>query len=470
MLVPWVRSVRGRLALWHAGALAITVLTLYAAGEAVLRRRLEARVDRGLMAALDGAAAALRGERAEGESVEVAAASVVQEALTAREGLAVFDAEGRLLAQRTLPGIDLSPSDVAEPTREASLSTRRVGPSRRVRIATRRLDDRDDGYRLVVFESMDEVDRDVALARWSALLLLPLACGLTALAGWMVAGRTLRPVLSMSRDVRALGAADLQQRIVIPNAHDELGHLAQTFNDLLGRLEGAFERQRRFMADASHELRTPLSIVRTAASMTMQRPEREEVEYREVLDVIRGQADRASRLVDDLFLLARADAGEYPVRRNAVDLSEMTLDCIEAMRVLACVRGIRVTASPGLGSVESPCLADEELLRRMLVNLVENAIAHTPDQGVVEVGLAVDERSYVLSVTDGGDGVPPADRSRVFERFYRVEGDANASGNGAGLGLAISRWIAEAHGGSLHLADGPGCTFVARLPATLTGA
>ena len=460
----WVRSVRGRLALWHAGALAVTVLLLYAAGETVLRHWLEARVDRALTAGLDAAAAALRAELAEGEGAAGAAESVTQEALTARQGVAIFDTRGRLLAQRMLPDLDRSFLDLLPSSSASSLSTRVAGRSRHIRVATRRLDDLDDGYRIAVFESMDEVDQELALARWSALVVLPLACGLTALAGWVIAGRTLRPVLTISRDVRALGAADLQKRIAVSNAEDELGHLAQTFNELLDRLQSAFERQRRFMADASHELRTPLSIVRTAASMTLQRT-RDASEYREALGLIGGQADRASRLVDDMFVLARADAGEYPVRRCEVDLGEIVLDCVAAMRVLARGRGIGLEAAADLGTVEAPCLADGELLRRMLVNLLENAITHTPEQGRVEVGLHANETGYELSVTDGGDGVPLADRGQVFERFYRGGAEASASRNGAGLGLAISRWIAEAHGGSLDLADGPGCTFVARLPA-----
>jgi heavy metal sensor kinase len=460
----WVRSVRGRLALWHAAALAVTVITLCFAGGAVLRRLLEARVDRALVAAADGAAEALREERREGEPAETAAASVAQEALTARQGVAVFDARGRRLAQRPLPGLPAPPWSAPPSAIEVRLSTFAVDGSRRLRLATRRLDDLDDGYTIVVFESMDEVDRDLALARWAALVVLPLACALTALAGWAVAGRTLRPVLSMSRDVRALTAADLRQRIAVPNPDDELGHLAQTFNELLARLEAAFDRQRQFMADASHELRTPLSVVRTAASLSLQRPERAETEYRETLAVIAGQADRASRLVDDLFLLARADAGQYPVRPRPVDLGEIVLDCVDAMRVLSRTRGVSVRTTEGLLAQEAPYLADEELLRRMLVNLIENAVAHTPDQGVVSVDLLGGAQGYTIAVTDHGAGIPTADRDRVFERFYRGDAEERPSRNGAGLGLAISRWIAEAHGGSLTLAEGPGCTFVARLP------
>lgn len=418
------RTVRVRLALWHALALAMTLLALSFVGMAVLRWRLEARVDRSLTVALDGAAAALRSERAEGESPREAAESVARESLTARQGVAILDEEGRLLAKRALPTADLPAGAGAVVDAPATYA---IGASRRVRSAARRLDGLDGGYRLVVYESMDEVDEDLALVRRSALVVLPLACALTALAGWVVAGRTLRPI-----------------------------------RELLGRLESSFDRQRRFMADASHELRTPLSIVRTAASMTLQRAERDQAEYREALDVIGGQAERASRLVDDLLVLARADSGEYPMRRRFVDLGEVARDCIQAMRVLAAARGVAVRAAEGLSGQEAQCLADDELLRRMLANLVENAIAHAPAEGVVEVRLATEAEGYALFVSDSGRGIAPADRARVFDRFYRADGDGARTG--AGLGLAISRWIAEAHGGSLVLADGPGCTFVARLP------
>jgi heavy metal sensor kinase len=474
VLKAWpLGSVRGRLTVWHTTAVVLTVAAMLAAGHRLLARRLESRVDESLRAAMAAALALLADERAEGESQVEAAQSVVRESLTARQAVAVLDAQRNPLAERPLEGSTLAPSLLAgTPTGEAlAFATHASPPGVRVRSATQRVKTHGHEYLVVVAESLREVDGALENLRSVALAILPLACALALLSGWLVSGRALGPVLAMSRSARRLGAANLQDRLEVANPDDELGHLAQTLNELLARLESAFGQQRRFMEDASHELRTPLSIARTAASMTLHRAERTPAEYREALDVVGGQMERATRLVDDLFLLARVDAGQYPVRMHPLDLGELVIECAHASRVLANARSVTIAAPSAASLPESPYRGDEELLRRMILNLLANAVAHTPDGGAVAVALATAERGYRLDITDTGAGVPPGEWERVFERFHRVDGGGRTRTDGAGLGLPIARWVAEAHGGrvTLERSDASGSTFAVDLPAVFSG-
>jgi heavy metal sensor kinase len=445
-----------------------TVAALLLAAHWAIARRLEARVDEGLRASMAAATTLLADERAEGEPRLAAARSVVREALTAREAVAVLDEHGVTLAERPFEGSHLATSTLAAPAANnaLALATHRPASGPRVRAATRRVATHGHEYTIVIAESLADVDGALAGLRSVGLAVLPLACLLALLSGWLVSGRALGPVLSMSRNARQLGAANLKDRLDVTNAEDELGHLAQTLNELLARLESAFNQQRRFMEDASHELRTPLSIARTAASMTLHRSGRPEAEYREALDVIGGQMERATRLVDDLFLLARADAGQYPVRRHPLDLAELVIDCARASRVLAEPRGVSIAFPAAALAPEAPYPGDDELLRRMILNLLANAIAHTPPSGSVSIAVTAAPQTYRIDVTDTGAGLAREEWEAVFERFRRSEGGMRTRTDGAGLGLPIARWVAEAHGGRLELArsDAGGSTFVVDLP------
>ena len=248
---------------------------------------------------------------------------------------------------------------------------------------------------------------------------------------------------------------------------DELGRLARTFNDLLDRLNQSFERQRRFISDASHELRTPISILRGEAEVALSQPERSSEEYRESLAVLQQEAERLGSIVEDLFTLTRADAGEYRLTRSDFYLDELAADCVRATRALAQAKNIALAAAEA--PREMPVRADEELLRRMILNLLDNAIKYTPEGGKVFVACSVVPDGYDLSVTDSGPGIPADLHSRIFERFFRVDRarSRNARDGGAGLGLSIARWIAEAHDGRIDLvrSDATGSVFNVHLPA-----
>ena len=303
-----------------------------------------------------------------------------------------------------------------------------------------------------------------AVEQWNRLLKvsligLPLALLFAAGGGWWLGWYGLRPMRHMVAEAHAITASTLDSRLTVQPSIPEIAQLAGSFNNVLDRLGSALATQRRFMADASHELRTPVSIARTAAQVTLSQPQREEDEYREALDVVARQSARLTRLVDDMLVLARADGGGYPVVTARVLLEQLVIEAAREFGARAEDKNItlRTLVQPSLVT------GDEALLRRMLSNLLANAITYTPDDGAVIISLASTNGTLALRVTDTGRGIPAEEYERVFERFVRL--DPARSAGGSGLGLAIARWIAEIHGGTLHVeSSGPdGTVFTASL-------
>jgi signal transduction histidine kinase len=312
----------------------------------------------------------------------------------------------------------------------------------------------------------------------AVMVAIPLVLLLAGVGGYLLARASLAPVVAMGRQARRISANNLDERLPVKNPRDELGGLAEVLNGLLTRLERAFEQeqrsaeqQRQFMADASHELRTPVAALSSVADVALARQDRDPAELREALDVVRGEGRRLGRLVDDLMLLARADAGELPIRPEALFLEELLHDSARAARGLATSRGITVVAPP---AEEAPFVGDAHLLRRVVMILLDNAIKYTPPGGEVRLSLSRDDGTgrYRITVEDTGPGVPAWAIERIFERFFRVDDsrtrstDDDAKVSSAGLGLPIARWIAVAHGGTVHLdATSPrGSRFVVTLP------
>jgi signal transduction histidine kinase len=216
------------------------------------------------------------------------------------------------------------------------------------------------------------------------------------------------------------------------------------------------------MADASHEFRTPVSVIRSIADVMLGLEHRDEPEYRQALAATREQAIRLGRMVEDMLVLARADAGGYALRPVALYLNELAADCQRTLSGLARERRVALRND----FVEDvPYMGDEDLLRRMLLNLVQNAVQHTAVDGMVLISATHTTTSLTIRVTDEGRGIPDEERARIFERFVQL--DAARRNAGAGLGLPIARWIAEAHGGRLELesSDSGGSVFSVQLPA-----
>jgi signal transduction histidine kinase len=312
---------------------------------------------------------------------------------------------------------------------------------------------------LVVASPLSDVHREQREVQEAMFVGIPIVLLLAAAGGWWLASMGLRPITDMAGRAARIslnGIEDLGET----NRTDELGQLAGAFNGLVARLRAALHTQRQFMADASHELRTPVSVIHSAADVTLSREHREESEYREALGIVGGQARRVSRLVEDMLVLARADAGGYPLRPVDLYLDEVVDECRRAVHVLATERGVTIRSPE---SHEIPFRGDQDLLRRLVLNILQNAVQHTPTGGSVAIDIRQDPDAVKIRVKDQGPGIPPLDQRRIFDRFVQL--DAARRGQGTGLGLPIARWIAEAHRGTLELeASGPdGSTFCVSL-------
>jgi signal transduction histidine kinase len=277
--------------------------------------------------------------------------------------------------------------------------------------------------------------------------------------GWLVGRQTLKPIGQMAAQAAAISEDDPTTRLYTPNPHDELGRLAQAFNGVLDRLARVLHAQRQFMADASHELRTPVSVVRTTAQVSLASETRTAEDYRESMTIVAEQSAHLSRLVNAMFLLSRAEARGLPLVPEAVYIDDLVEESARALRVLARERDISVTTD---GDTGVSFIGDDMLLRQLIRNLLDNAVRHALTGGVVTALVHSAGSAITIRITDDGEGVPEAQRERIFDRFVRL-GSRYA---GAGLGLPIARWIAEAHGGTLVLesSGASGTVFRVTLP------
>jgi heavy metal sensor kinase len=475
-----LESVRARLALWYAGVFALFLALLAVGAYVFLSRATLARTDEYLAETADALANALEAAREGGVPDSVAIEEAFRDFHFRDLAVALYDG-------RTGAALALSPAqaETAEGLSAVDSSPARVELVRRAQDEGETYATREGGHvdtrflttplllggrPVVIAVSRSLVVQETMLreARYTLLLAIPVALALATAGGYVLARKSLQPVVAMSEQAARIGASTLEERLPVVNPRDELGRLASVFNDLLARLARAFEQQRQFMADASHELRTPVAIISGEAELALSRAQRSTEEYRAALGGIGEETRRLAKIVDDCFLLARADAGDRPLVLQELYVDELADECVRAVRSLAARKGIEVELTP---SDELPLRGDEALLRRMLINLLDNAIKYTPTGGRVRVSAVRSDSRYRVEVVDSGPGIPPEARARIFERFFRVRHDRapdGTDGGGAGLGLAIARWIAEQHGGRLELArsDESGSAFVVSLAAS----
>lgn len=312
--------------------------------------------------------------------------------------------------------------------------------------------------------AVDRVQQQALIAQYRTTLLAVLLVALTAssFAAYVIARRGIQPIIEVTATARRIRSTTLHERIEASDFPAELSALADTFNEMLDRLQESFERLSRFSADIAHELRTPVNNLRGEAEVTLGKSRSLE-EYREAIGSCLEEAVGLSRIIDGLLLMARAETPATEFLREDLDLTAELVALQEFYEVAAAEAGVRleVTGKPGLRiSVNRP------LVQRAIGNLVENALAHSPAGGSVQVTAAEDDGSVVITVADTGSGIPAEAVPHVFDRFYRVEADRSSSTGGAGLGLAIVRSIAELHGGraSLQSTMGIGTTVILKLP------
>ena len=319
------------------------------------------------------------------------------------------------------------------------------------------------GEVLVVGTSLE--DQEAALARLLGLMLLggPVGVLLASGVGWLVAGGALRPVERLRIEAEAISGSEPGRRLPVPATRDELARLGESLNRMLGRLEEALERERRFVGDASHELRTPLANLKAELELALRRARSAE-ELTAALHGAAAETDRLARLGEDLLILARTDDGHVPLRKERLDLGQLARDEVESFVGRAAELGIslRVTASDGFHAE-----VDGTRVRQAIGNLIDNALRHTPSGGEVQLSLIAGDDGPTIEVADSGEGFSPEFLDLAFDPFSRSDSTRSRIAGGAGLGLPIVRAIAEAHGGTVAATNRPegGASVVLRLPA-----
>ena len=453
-------SLRARLTLWYSVAL-VVVLCLFGADLTWVQGRIGVRrIDRQLTGETATLATVLGDELKEHANPAQAAEESGRTVAALGRAVAILDESGLPLTA-VWNGLDLHdrlPAATAGP-RAWTVQT----PSGAWRVHTQpQVFDRSTLV-LLVASPLTDVRREQHEVQEALFVAIPIALVLAGGGGLWLASIGLRPITDMALRAAQIPLTGMED-IGHADRTDELGQLARAFNALVARLRSALQTQRQFMADASHELRTPVSVVRTAADVALSRDHRDEADYRETLTIVGDQARRLGRLVADMLVLARADAGGYQLRPVDLYLDELIADCRRAVDVLAAERGVIVDSAE---MPELPFRGDEDLLRQLVVNLLQNAVQHTPSGASVTITSCQDRDGLRIRVTDAGRGIPPADRARIFDRFVQL--DASRRATGTGLGLPIARWIAEAHHGTLVLesSGAAGSTFCVSLPTQM---
>ena len=318
-------------------------------------------------------------------------------------------------------------------------------------------------YDIEVAASTRQFGRSLERFRELLYSLAPLFLILAALGGHLLSRRALAPVDHITQAARSIGAQDLSRRLTVPKTSDELQRLADTLNEMLARLETAFQRVTQFTADASHELRTPVSVMRTNAELALRKP-RSESEYRDALSRILDESEKISRMIEHLLFLARSDSasGLLPMARN--DLAIVLDNACREARVLAEAKHLNFRES--LPQNPLWVQGDSASLERLFMILLDNAVKYTATGGEIDVRLTTEDGFAVADIHDTGSGIAPEDITHVFDRFYRADRARSRESGGTGLGLAIGKWIAEAHRGEIRVDSrlGHGSTFHVRIP------
>lgn len=348
-----------------------------------------------------------------------------------------------------------SPSEVPRPAWTDQVSLRTRPGFREVYLYT------PPGECLLVGRALAPIEEEL---RGFALWLTAIGCGTLGLGlagGWWFSTKALRPVEEIRFAATQVADGRLAARIPVPESSGELGRLSAVLNETFARLEAAFAQQERFTSDAAHELRTPVALILAQAQLALARP-RSDAEYREALETTQRAARRMHGLIESLLELSRLDAGAPSPGRRAADLATLGREQLALLQPLAAKAGITLR-----GDLEpAPCEIDPDRVTQILVNLLENAVKFSPPGSEVRLATRCENGDAVLSVSDHGPGIDPVHLPHVFERFYRADASRNRVTGGAGLGLSISRRIAEAHGGTLTVESraGEGSCFTLHLP------
>jgi heavy metal sensor kinase len=480
MMRRFPTSLRARLTIWYTVVLALVLVAFALLSYNAIARAVALTTDDGLRNAAAALGASIAEEVGDRElhgavptdaSVRRSVAEVVDAFRFDEYHFEVLDAGLRPIGPAD--GVETVPRErvdalVSSAARDGEALDTFAETRPHARILALRATARGFDYTIVVARSLETQEQLLSSVRRAFGAGVPFVVVCAALGGSLLARKSLAPIVAMSDQAERIEATSLHERLKVAGERDEIGRLARVFNALLARLERSFDAQRRFMADASHELRTSVAVVRGESEVALAGGDRTSDDYRDSLEIIHDEGKRLSRIVEDLFTLARADTKRQPLEIGEFYLDEAIGDSVRAVRSLAARRGVAVV---GDACEEMPARGDETLVVRLFVNLLDNAIKHTPEGGEVRVHAGREGARYRVTVADTGSGIPPEAQPYVFDRFYRADaararGEAG-EGSGAGLGLSIVRWIAEAHGGCVDLASSSerGTTFAVTLPA-----
>jgi heavy metal sensor kinase len=452
------RHVRTRLTLWYVGVLSAVLAVYISSTLLFMRVSLHQQLDEMLRAEFGHVADALTSGPDGGVRVGVHAENSDPGSLAE-----VWSTSGELLYRSPRLAIEALGHPAATTPASGSITNLTLSDGTPLRVLTQPhpIGGRTVLVRVAVSEeNLHHEWREILTA---ILFGLPVAIAIAGLAGHWLAGRALSPLERMARRAEKLTADNLGERLPVENPDDELGHLARAFNLSLARLEASFAQLRRFTADASHELRTPLTAIRAVGEVALQ--DRHDADhYRDAIGSMLEEVDRLSHLVGSLLVLSRADTG-VALRRQEVGLLDLSRESAALLEILAEEKGQRIEVR-GDPSVRAD--VDGLILRQALINLIDNAIKYSPRGGSIGIDVRRDPGGRsVIAVSDEGPGIPQPHRSKVFERFYRVDKARSRNEGGAGLGLSIALWAVKAHAGEIELSneEAKGSTFRVILPA-----
>jgi heavy metal sensor kinase len=457
--------IRVRLTLWYFTVLALSLLFISYAALSVMRGNIEDAVDDEMRGRIQVIRDLM--EQQETPLFGEELANGIKDYSSTRQMdlfLQIADAQGNWIyrsRQMIAYGVSL-PQD----THKGVISVTASYNHSPFRVRTELVPIRGQWYSIQMAAPIQEFEEALEKYRQFLFVALPFILLLATLGGYFMSWRALAPVGKIIEDARAFEVHSLSSRLAVPSTGDELQRLSETLNSMLMRIEGAFRKVTQFTADASHELRTPLAIMRTRAELTLRRP-RPEAEYRDALEQVLTELERTSELVEKLMLLARADSGAPVLHLVPVDLGEILRDTSMQAHLLATEKQIEFS-----GEIPAKPIwieGDTPSLRRLFLILVDNAVKYTPSGGAIELACMAAEGWATITVHDNGIGIPADDLPNIFERFYRADKARSRESGGAGLGLAIGRWIAHAHAGTIEAesASGKGSTFRVRLPLTV---
>lgn len=450
-----IKSFRLQLTAWYLLLFTAVFVAFSLFLYGLVSRGLYRRLDDDLSSEAQTAVRLFRDELDESHGDAPAAAREIIADLNRRGVLvAVFEGDKLLAASVAVenPAVLDLPRRAASRESDIRATVSRLGKSKATRLVAHPFVIDGRHYVLLAGESLHATKEELDLIRGVLYIALPLALLIAGAGGFLLATRSLAPLRWMAEQAKKITDKNLHQRLDIGAAHEELKLLADSFNELLARLDQSFETMRRFVADASHELRTPLSVIRGEADVALGH-DRSPGEYQESLVIIQDEARRLTRLVDDLLNLARADAGHVNLRIEGFYLNDLLAECCRALQTAASAKNIDLQCEcPG----DVAFRGDQELIRRLVLNLIDNAIRHTPQGGKILVKLDATSSQLRIQVADTGIGIPPEVAPHIFERFYRGDQARSRQNGGFGLGLSIVKWIAESHDGEVGFTSEPG--------------